>query len=145
MRQPSYLTYVIVSVAHAQETVAIPPPTPREYLRAKADSVGLFDLASEIIRRESGWHPEKCNESTADKCNAGQGLFMVIPSTERTCEKHFEKEMDMLDPYDNIDCGYWLLTARGARKGIGHWDNFGIPIKGKQWGSGPYNLAKFGL
>lgn len=107
---------------------------------------GIRDLFNEIIKRESGWHWWKCNETTVYGCGAGQGLTMVTKGTEKTCEKHFGREMDMINPYDNIDCGWWLLTDRGVKKGIGHWDNFGIPLSnGMQWGSGPYNLKSFGI
>lgn len=138
-----YPKFNIMAEARALEPLQTPTPEPKEYLRNLArDNVGLFNLASEIIKRESGW-VSQCSKSHG--CRAGQGLFQVIPSTEKTCEAYFNREMDMLNEYDNIDCGFWLLTNKGVRSGIGHWDNFGIPLNGKQWGSGPYNLTEYGL
>lgn len=94
------------------------------------------DLALEIIKRESGGWPSICNK-TYD-CGAGQGLMQIIHSTERTCEAHFGREMDMLDGYDNLDCGLWLLDNG---RGIGHWDDMSWK-RGeiKEWGSGPYQF-----
>ena len=105
----------------------------------------VFLLADEIVRRESGWKHDICNRTTSDGCAAGQGLFQVVYGTERTCEGHFGREMDMLDAYDNIDCGVWLLTANGVRQGIGHWDSFGRLYNGRAWGSGPYDLSLYAL
>jgi hypothetical protein len=78
-------------------------------------------------------------------CGAGKGLIMLIESTATYCSKELDREIDRGDMEDSIDCGWLLLTERGPRKGIGHWDDFGIPLNGKNWGSGPYNLSKFGL
>ena len=100
-------------------------------------------LFEEIIKRESGWRPAICN--TQYGCGAGQGFVGVVFSTERGCEAYFGREMDMLTARDNAMCGLHILTVKGIKKGIGHWDNFGIPLNGKQWGSGPYNLAEFGF
>lgn len=127
-----------------EEPAPTPLPDPKSYLRSKIADDRVFALALEIVKREGGWNdPKICNRVSG--CTAGQGHFQVIFSTERTCEKYFGREMSMLDSYDNIDCGVWLLTERGVKAGIGHWDNFGIPLNGKNWGSGPYQLSKFGL
>ena len=116
-----------------------------DYLEWKASksSEPVLKLAKEIIKRESGFKWWKCNETTEHKCAAGQGLFQVIYSTEGTCEKNFKREMNMLNPFDNIDCGWWLLNEG---KGISHWDDLSWKSgKVKKWGSGPYFLKDFGF
>lgn len=115
-------------------------PTLQDYVALEAPQP-LTALVFEIIRRESGWKYDICNQTTADGCNAGQGLMQVIPSTEKVCEEHFEREMDMLTVVDNLDCGLWLL---GDGSGITHWDDLSWK-KGekKRWGSGPYYLSNF--
>lgn len=121
-----------------------------EYLNKLAsdslDGHRAVRVMREIVKRESGWKWWLCNLTTIHGCKAGQGLAQVVPSTEiKTCEAHFERDMDMLNPYDNLDCAWWLLTDRGVRSGISHWDDmswrYGLPRK---WGSGPYNLKIFG-
>jgi hypothetical protein len=104
----------------------------------------IVKLAEEIINRESGWQVKVCNAKQG--CNAGQGLFQIIPSTLRNCEVGLERKLDVFNPVDNMDCGWWLLTKDGVAVGIGHWDDMswkkGLP---KKWGSGPYHLWKYGL
>lgn len=99
----------------------------------------LVGLVMEIIKREGGWKVDVCNHEQG--CGAGQGLMQIIPSTERVCEEHFEREMDMLTAIDNLDCGIWLL---GDGSGITHWDDMSWKTgKKKQWGSGPYYLDDY--
>ncbi|QGH73107.1 MAG: transglycosylase [Podoviridae sp. ctviO18] len=146
-------THYLSEIAEArQEPVALSPsptplPSPKEYLESKTSGdVALFRLANVIVNRESGWQPDICNKTTIHGCDAGQGLFQIIPSTEKTCEEHFNREMDMLTAYDNIDCGMWLLTANGIKRGIQHWDDMSWTRDvSKSWGSGPYKLKDFGI
>jgi len=127
----------------------LPTPEPREYLKQQADrevkvcgystkqkcrTVNLADQLSEVIRRESKWGEFDtgidygiCNREFG--CGSGQGLIMLIVSTEKHCEEKLGREIDRANPYDSIDCGIYLLE----QEGIGHWED----PKGL-WGSGPY-------
>lgn len=122
------------------------PETPQSYLIYVAgDKRRELKLAQTIISREGGWSdPTICNQEFG--CRAGQGLFQVIPSTERGCEKYFGREMDMKLYRDNIDCGWHLLTVNGVYQGIGHWDDLSWKRRvKKEWGSGPYYLDQYGF
>ncbi len=155
MVQPSYSQQFVEAPAMALESPTEPTPSPREpreYLRDKASAEpGIGLLLSEVIDRESNWAvmPDgtidyaRCNEAFG--CGAGKGLIMLIESTAAYCSKKLGREIDRGNPYDAIDCGWQLLTENGPRKGIGHWDDFGKPLNGKRWGTGPYNLQEFGL
>jgi len=83
--------------------------------------IELYNLASEIIRRESGWNPAVCNKRYG--CKSGQGLFQIIPSTLKYCENKLGRELDVFDAFDNLDCGFWLL----ANEGIEHWNPYSGP------------------
>jgi len=81
----------------------------KSLIRQEAERYNIdANLVLEIVRRESNFNPKICNQQYG--CIAGQGLFMIIPSTEKMCERHFGREMDMFDVWDNIDCAMWLLT-----------------------------------
>jgi len=102
--------------------------SPRDYLAGLAKSdYNLLRLATEIIRRESNWQPEVCNKRYG--CMAGQGLFQLIPSTVAYCEKKLKREIDPLNAFQNLDCGWWLLVNEGIR----HWED-----PNGEWGAGPY-------
>lgn len=111
-----------------------------EKITRKIDQYGVNPvLVREILKRESGFAPGVCNADIG--CGGGQGLFQVIPSTERHCEVLLERELDMFKVEDNLDCGLTLLKNDGIR----HWDDMswtrGEP---KKWGSGPYDLKVLG-
>lgn len=100
-------------------------------------------LVTEIVTRESRGNHTVCNKEFG--CSGGKGLVQVIPKTEATCEKHFNREMDMAVAEDNLECGVWLLTKSGVCSGIGNWDDFSWKRgEDKVWGSGPYKLLDFG-
>ena len=86
------------------------------------------DLALEIVRRESNFNPDICNQRFG--CGSGAGLFQFIQSTFKGCEVIFKRKLDIFDPVDNTDCAIYLLSQPG---GIYHWwDVYGM------WGLGPY-------
>ena len=110
-------------------------------------------LLREIIKRESGGNPEICNSEFG--CSAGMGLCGFISSTWNSTLKRMSEENVAMDnycwqlvgansskehPIFNEECHMtaceWLLLTDG----IGHWDS-----NGSNWGSGPYNLAKYNL
>lgn len=137
------LVLTLMSSQYAEASSVPVIETPQAYLETLGkDNPRALALMKEIIKRESEWQETVCNNGT--NCGGGQGLVQVIPSTEKGCEAHFGREMDMLSYRDNLDCGWWLLTANGIERGIGHWDDFswkrGVP---KEWGSGPYYLENF--
>ena len=113
--------------------------TLRLFIEETISTTSVKNLVFEIIKRESGWGWDVCNQKFG--CNAGQGLMQIIPSTELICEKHFNRAMNMINPVDNVNCGIWLL---GDGSGISHWDDMSWKQgKPKKWGSGPYYLENF--
>lgn len=61
---------------------------------------------------------ESSNNPNAFNPKSGAtGLFQVIPSSERFCEKGLGKEMDMFNPEDNIECANYLMEHGG----LAHW------------------------
>ena len=57
------------------------------------------------------------NEKAYNKKSGAKGLLQVIPSSERFCEKGLNKELDMFDPEDNLECGEYLMKHGGLL----HW------------------------
>ncbi|MCP3684606.1 MAG: lytic transglycosylase domain-containing protein [bacterium] len=94
-------------------------------LRAEgnAQDIHIEILANKIIQCESGGRPDICSYAG---CGAGMGLFQLIPSTIKYCEKKLGKNIDPFDSSDNYECGMWLLREEGWR----HW---GCPSC--NWGS----------
>lgn len=91
---------------------------------SKSEELGLNPkLPLEIVRRESNFVPDICNQKFG--CRSGIGLFQLIISTLKHCQVELGRQLDARSIEDNIDCGLWLLK----NEGIGHWQNY----------SGPYN------
>ena len=93
------------------------------------------DIIYQIIQCESGWNPTACNKQYG--CQAGMGLFQLIPSTIKYCEEKLGKPIDPFDANDNKECGNWLLTE--TSQGYYHWgyprdDERGYK-NGIRWGS----------
>ena len=95
---------------------------------SKSEELGLNPkLPLEIVRRESNFVPDICNQKFG--CRSGMGLFQIVLGTLKHCQSKLGRLLDAFDPIDNTDCGLWLLK----NEGIVHWeDPFG------KWGSGPY-------
>jgi len=70
----------------------------------------------DIQKCESGYDSEVCNAEFG--CIAGMGLWQIIPSTLKYCEKKLGRELDAFNAEDNNDCGLWLLENEGDR----HWE-----------------------
>ena len=88
-------------------------------------------LASKIIECESNNNPDACNQKYG--CDAGMGLFQLIPSTIKYCEEKLGVPIDPFNSEENKLCGNWLLRNEGPK----HWgtaETTGI------WGS--YNCWK---
>ncbi|HDY66246.1 MAG TPA: hypothetical protein ENH85_00490 [Candidatus Scalindua sp.] len=75
----------------------------------------LGAIIDKIIHCESGGNPKVCNKEYG--CKAGMGLFQLIPSTVKYCEKKLGKSIDPFNAEDNYECGVWLLENEGTR----HW------------------------
>ena len=67
-----------------------------------------------IIKCESNFK-NICNQKYG--CRAGTGLAMIIPTTGNHCEKKLGRELDLLNPQDNLDCAIYLYTKEGNY----HW------------------------
>ena len=78
-------------------------------------------LVFEIIKRESGFREEICNNKFG--CKSGIGLMQLIPSTNRYCEKQLGRKLNPKIAGDNLDCGLWLLK----NEGISHWQDYSGP------------------
>ena len=81
-------------------------------------------LAEKIKQCESGGDPKACNERYG--CGSGMGLFQLIPSTVKYCEKKLGRDIDPFNADDNTACAMWLLRNEGTE----HW---GTPTS--TWGS----------
>jgi len=68
-----------------------------------------------IMMCESGGDANVCNKEFG--CSAGMGLFQLIPSTVKYCEKKLGRNIDPFNAKDNTDCAKWLLRNEGT----GHW------------------------
>lgn len=66
-------------------------------------------LGKEIIECESGWNPEAKNPNSTAK-----GLFQILNGTW----EDFECPGDVLNAYDNLNCGYKILKEGGKQ----HWE-----------------------
>jgi len=103
-----------------------PYEAPREQIRSlivsKAKEQNINPkLALEIVRREANFDPLVCNGKFG--CSHGQGLFQVIPSTNKYCEKKLGRKLNPFNAEDNIDCGLYLLKTNG----IVHWSKWSGP------------------
>ena len=99
-------------------------------LMGQDDIIYLLELVGEkypelyrIIKCESNFR-NICNQKYG--CQAGMGLAMIIPKTEKHCEKMLGRELDMLNPQDNLDCAVYLYVQEGNY----HW---GTPTS--NWGT----------
>jgi len=72
----------------------------------------LGALMEKIIFCESSNNPKAINPISGAK-----GLLQIIPSSEKFCEKGLERELDMFDKEDNLDCGEYLMKNGGSA----HW------------------------
>lgn len=64
----------------------------------------------DIFRCESKYNPEICNQEFG--CIAGEGLGQVTPNTCQDCEIWLNRELDMKNPIDNLDCCKELYVRR---------------------------------
>ena len=91
----------------------------RQLVISKAAAMGVnYRLALEIAKRESGFVSDVCNFKYG--CKSGQGIYQIVNSTLKHCEKKLGRKLDVFKAEDNIDCGLWLLK----HEGIGHWEPF---------------------
>jgi len=74
----------------------------------------LGGLMGRISFCESSGNPEAYNPKSGAK-----GLFQIIPSSERFCEKGLGRELDMFNESDNIDCARYLMRHGG----LSHWES----------------------
>jgi len=88
-----------------------------------AQNINIIILANKIIECESGGRPDVCSYAG---CGQGMGLFQLIPSTVKYCEKKLGHSIDPFNAEDNYECGMWLLQEEGTR----HWG-----FSGATWGS----------
>ena len=84
----------------------------RIVFRPLTPTLASLKIAKRIIFCESGGNPKAINRKSGAK-----GLFQVIPSSERYCEQGLGKQLDMFDPYDNIECANYLYNHGG----LAHW------------------------
>lgn len=61
------------------------------------------------------FNPTKCSYKG---CDAGQGLVQIIPKTLEYCETKLNRDLSVIDPIDNLDCGKWLYHNEGLK----HWN-----------------------
>jgi soluble lytic murein transglycosylase-like protein len=111
----------VVSLAY----LSAPQPEIKDLIYHFTQKYNLdYKCFSRIVYCESSFNHEVCNLQYG--CKSGQGLCGVIPSTEKRLEEILGREMDMLDPYDNLEVGAWLLANEGTR----HWGDYTT-----NWGS----------
>ena len=144
----------IVKIANIQGNSFIAISNPSyisEEEETKDRNVAL--LMGEVVKRESGGNSEICNAEFG--CSSGMGLCGFIPNTWNSTLERMSKDKVVMDDYCwqhassssskdhpiyNEKCHLtaceWLLRKDGIR----HWDS-----NGGDWGSGPYNLAKYNL
>ena len=111
----------IITPEISHNALNLTPPTIEERIDKKIiewDMMAKKLLVYEIIRRESTFIEDICNEKYG--CTAGAGLMGVIPSTNQYCEKKLNKELNPKIAEDNLDCGLWLLK----NEGIKHWEEW---------------------
>src|SRR3990167_11417338 len=90
------------------------PPFQAQVLGSMAED-DLDILADKIIECESNNRPDACNQKYG--CNAGMGLFQLIPSTVKYCEEKLGVPIDPFNSEENKLCGNWLLRNEGPK----HW------------------------
>jgi len=101
---------------------ALKASTPVNHINPRVLGLMAYDLEYEtalllnkIAECESGWKTNVCNGHYG--CRGGQGVFQLIPSTVKYCEKKLGKPIDPFNEADNIECAIWLMT----NEGWGHW------------------------
>ncbi len=108
--------WIAIKPANGETTYEILPNSyvyqPRIVFRPLTPTLASLKIAKRIIYCESGGNPKAINRKSGAK-----GLFQVIPSSERYCEQGLGKQLDMFDPYDNIECANYLYNHGG----LAHW------------------------
>jgi len=95
-----------VNLSVIQDTTLLPfSPPPQRF-----QSLGT--LIDKIIFCESSGNERAYNPESGAK-----GLCQVIPSSERFCEQGLNRELDMFNREDNLDCADYLLEHGGLK----HW------------------------
>lgn len=103
---------------HSSIPISIPMVMNSALLSVVQPPLGFLEV---IIRRESDWKYWVCNRKYG--CKAGMGLIQVIPSTVKYCSEKLGYKIDPFNPYDNMECGIWLLDNDGTE----HWEEWSGP------------------
>jgi hypothetical protein len=84
------------------------PILPKEYLRLRAEQVGVgYELLNHIAYCESHWRMVQNKKSTAF------GYYQILDGTERLTPQ-YRQGLRKTDPYVNIDMAIWLFQKYGT-------------------------------
>ena len=105
---------MVPSVAQTMEGAYLLPTAPPFLVedRVYASISSLPKIMLEIAKCESGLNPRARNKRSNAK-----GLFQVIPTSERFCEKGLGRQLNMYNPKDNAECAKYLIEHGG----LSHW------------------------
>jgi len=82
-----------------------------------AQNLGIVKTEKDKVLEAIAFCESSNNPRAYNRKSGAKGLFQIIPSSERFCEKGLGRELDMFDPDDNRLCAEYLMEHGG----LSHW------------------------